>query len=162
MTLAVIVAVSDNGVIGRDDDLPWRLSADLVRFKRLTMGHHLIIGRRTFESIGRALPGRHMIVVTRNPSWPAPPGVEVATSLDQALALAAADPEVFVGGGAAIYQLALPRADRLYLTRVHATVAGDTFFPALDLADWRLVETEDHGADDRNQHPFTFERWERR
>jgi dihydrofolate reductase len=69
---------------------------------------------------------------------------------------------VFGGGGAAIYQLALPRADRLYLTRVHATVAGDTFFPALDLADWRLVETEDHGADDRNQHPFTFERWERR
>lgn len=162
MTLAVIVAVSDNGVIGRGGELPWRLSADLVRFKRLTMGHHLIIGRRTFESIGRALPGRQMVVVTRNRSWSAPPGVEVAASLDEAVTLAAADPEIFVGGGAAIYRLALPRADRLYLTRVHATVEGDTFFPALDLAGWRLAEAEDHEADDRNQHPFTFERWERR
>ena len=122
MTLSLIVAMSKNGVIGRDGDLPWRLSADLRRFKRLTMGHHLVVGRRTWESIGRQLPGRTMIVVTRSQPE-VPDGVLLAGSLNEAieLSLAAGDDEVYVAGGGTIYALALPVSDRLYLTRVHAS-----------------------------------------
>ncbi|HEV8581434.1 MAG TPA: dihydrofolate reductase [Thermoanaerobaculia bacterium] len=159
MRVSLIVAVADNGVIGRGGGLPWHLSADLQRFKRLTMGHTLIVGRRTWESIGRALPGRRMLVVSGQPAALAlPPGVRGMGSLEEALADAAAagDEEVFVGGGAELFAAALPRADRLYLTQVHAAVAGDTRLPPLDLAGWREVERVEVPADDRNEHATTY------
>jgi dihydrofolate reductase len=148
-------------VIGRGGGLPWRLSADLKRFKALTKGHHLVMGRKTFESIGRPLPGRTSIVLTRQPAsnWAhsaAASDFLTAASLDEALSRAAGDDEVFVVGGAEIYILALPRADRLYVTWVDADVEGDTFFPQVDWAQWRLVSEESHSADARNEYPFRF------
>ncbi len=160
MRVSIIVAVADNGVIGRDGGLPWRLSSDLKRFKSLTMGHHLVMGRRTWESIGRALPGRTSIVLSGHSSLELPEGVLRAGSMEAALALAAGDEEVFVIGGAAVYRAALPSADRLYLTRVHATVAGDTTLE-LDLAGWRRIAHEEHPGGGRDEHPTTFEVWER-
>ena len=158
MTLVVIAAVAANGVIGRDNGLPWWLPADLRRFKALTMGHAIIVGRRTWESIGRPLPGRRMIVLTGQEGWTAP-GVEVAHSLDEALELAG-DDTAFVAGGEAVYRAALPRADVLELTRVHADVEGDARFPAFDAESWRRVWHEDHPADATHAWPFTFERYE--
>ena len=157
MWVSLIVAVSENGVIGRDGGLPWRLSQDLRRFKQLTMGHHLVIGRRTWEEVGTPLPGRTMVVVTRDHRFAAQ-GVLVAHSLDEALELARDDDEPFIGGGAEIYRMALERSlvDRLYITRVHAEIEGDTVFPEIDLEAWRLISREDHEADDKNQYPFSF------
>jgi dihydrofolate reductase len=151
--VSLIVAVADNGVIGRAGTLPWHLPADLARFKRLTTGHHLVVGRRTWESIGRPLPGRRMIVVTRAPErLDLPDGVVALRTLAEALASArsAGEDEAFVGGGAALYAEALPLADRLYLTRVHANVEGDAFFPGFDLADWCETSREEIAADERN------------
>jgi dihydrofolate reductase len=159
MRLSLIAAMAEGGVIGRGGGLPWHLPADLARFKRLTMGHHLIVGRRTWESIGRALPGRRMVVVSRAPErLGLPAEVGGARTLDEAVevARAAGDEEAFVGGGAGLFREALPRADRLYLTRVHAAVEGDTFFPPLDLDGWREVEREERAADERNAYPTTF------
>jgi dihydrofolate reductase len=158
----LIAAVADNGVIGRDGDLPWRLPADLKRFKAWTMGHPILMGRRTWESIGRPLPGRRSIVLTRGDSLKGVAGVETAGNLEEALALAAeSGNDVFVIGGAAIYREALPRAHRLILTRVHGEVEGDTHFPAFDSQQWRLVESEPHPADERHAYPMTFELYER-
>jgi dihydrofolate reductase len=162
MKVSLIVAAAENGVIGRQNDLPWRLSADLRRFKELTMGHAVIMGRKTYESIGRPLPGRRMIVISRQPGYSAP-GIETATGFEKALAIAKAhnEGEVFVIGGAAIFELAAPLAERLYLTRVHANVPGDVFFPPVDPAAWRLLESQPHPADEKNEFPFTFQRYER-
>lgn len=157
MRISLIVAIADNGVIGRDNDLPWHLSADLRRFKRLTMGHHLVMGRRTFDSIGRPLPGRQMIVISR--SQPElPDGVDLAPSLDAALAHAreAGDTEVFIAGGAQIYRSALPLAERLYLTRVHRDFPGDVVFPEIDETEWRIVEQEDHPENESNPLAHSF------
>jgi len=162
MRLSIIVAVADNGVIGRNNGLPWRLSADLQRFKTLTMGHHLLLGRKTFDSIGAVLPGRTMVVISRGrPRLPA--GVLLASSLEEAAELARAngDDEAFIAGGAEIYALALPAADRLYLTRVHTDCEGDTRFPAWQESEWQEFSREDHPADDRNAHPYTFLVYER-
>ncbi len=145
--LALIAAVAHNGVIGRGGELPWRIPADLQYFKAITMGKPMIMGRRTFESIGKALPGRTNIVVTRSVDFSAD-DVEVAGNLDQALEIAAgtgAD-EVMVIGGGEIYAAALPRADRLYLTEVHIDAAGDVRFPAFDRAQWRELSRDDHAA----------------
>lgn len=148
MTLTAIAAVARNGVIGAQGDLPWRLPADLRRFKALTTGHVLVMGRKTFESIGRALPGRTTIVVTRRPGWSAD-GVRVASSVDDALAAAAElGPETFVAGGAEIYAQTLAHADRLELTEVHAEPEGDTFFPELDRSAWLEVAREPHDGFD--------------
>ncbi|MFV2071132.1 MAG: dihydrofolate reductase [Thermoanaerobaculales bacterium] len=162
MTVSLIVAVSSNGVIGRDGGLPWRLSADLRHFKRTTMGHHLIIGRRTWEEVGKPLPGRTMVVLTRDRGFAAE-GVKVVHSLAEALAVAADDEEPFIAGGAQIYRMALEAdlVDRIYLTRVHAPIEGDTLFPEIDLDEWELVSQDDHEADERNQHPFSFLVYER-
>ncbi len=162
MTASIIVAVADNGVIGRGNDLPWRLSADLQRFKQLTMGHAIIMGRRTYESIGRPLPGRRMIVVTRQTDYQVEGG-EPASSVREACERAAAhgDSEALVIGGAEIFQQALPIAHRMYFTRVHAEPAGDVFFPAVNADEWRLVSSEPHAADAKNEFPFTFEIHER-
>ena len=164
MRISIIVAVAENGVIGRGGQLPWHLSADLQRFKRLTMGHTIIMGRRTWESIGRALPGRRTVVVTRQPNYRIDDaGVAVAAKLDEALQIAeaAGDSEAFIVGGAALYLEALPRADRLYLTRVHAQVEGDTYFPKFDHAEWRQVSSEHRADDTKNEYPFNFELYQR-
>jgi dihydrofolate reductase len=157
MKVSIIVAMAANRVIGRDGDLPWKLPADLKRFKRLTMGHHLIVGRKTWESIGRPLPGRHMVVVTRRDDY-APEGVQVAGSVEAAIevARAAGDDEAFIGGGAAIYREALERADRLYVTRIHEAVAGDTLFPEVDESAWESVEHEIFPADEKNRYATSF------
>ena len=162
MRVSIIVAVSENGIIGREGDLPWRLSADLQRFKAITMGHHLIMGRKTFESIGRPLPGRVSVVLSRTAELDLPKGVLHATSLDSALRLASADEEVFVIGGAQIYALALPKTNRIYLTRVSAIVQGDVSFVDWDVADWDLVSRESFDADPRNDHPHVYEVYDRK
>jgi dihydrofolate reductase len=166
MLVSLIAAVAENGVIGREGALPWRLSADLQRFKRLTMGHPIIMGRRTWESIGKPLPGRTSIVVTRQLEFlPASPEVLVAHTLDDAIAAAALSPggdtEAFVIGGGELYAAALPRADRLYLTRVLATVEGDARFPAYDASPWRLLSSEYFSADAKNEFPHNYEVYER-
>lgn len=156
MTLvSIVVATDTTGGIGLRGSLPWHLPEDLRRFKALTMGSPVVMGRKTWDSIGRALPGRHNIVV----SWRASLAIEgctVVDSLDAALAAAGPVPEVFVIGGAEIYRLALPIADTLYLTRVHATVGADTFFPALDFAEWEELARVEHPADDRHAHAMSF------
>ena len=162
MTVSLIVAVSSNGVIGRDGGLPWHLPADLKHFKRTTMGHHLIIGRRTWEEVGEPLPGRTMVVVTRSRRF-ATEGAQVVRSVEQALELAAEDEEPFIGGGSQIYRIALARdlVDRIYLTRIHAEVEGDTLFPEFDLDEWNLVSEEHHEADEKNEFAYSFLVYER-
>jgi dihydrofolate reductase len=160
MELSIIVAFARGGVIGHNGQLPWRLSADLKRFRRLTTGHTIIMGRKTYDSIGRPLPDRRSIVITRNPDFAAP-GVTAVKSLDEAIALARDEDEAFVIGGAQIYAEALPRAARLYVTLVDADVPGDVFFPPIDYGVWRLVERSDHSADERNQFAHRFLRYER-
>jgi len=157
MTVSLIVAVSSNGLIGRDGGLPWYLPADLKHFKRTTMGHHLIIGRRTWEEVGKPLPGRTMVVVTRSRSF-TPEGAQVVRSVEQALEMAAGDDEPFIGGGSQIYRIALARdlVDRIYLTRIHAEVEGDTFFPEINLDEWELVSEEHHEADEKNEFDYSF------
>ena len=155
--LALIVAVADNGVIGKHNELPWRLPDDLKHFKALTLGHPVLMGRRTYESIGRALPGRPNLVVTRQLDWAAP-GVEVFGALPAALARAQAlDDTVCIIGGGEIYAQTLPLAQVVYLTEVHTTVAGGTaFFPVLSPAEWREVSRERHEADERHACAFSF------
>jgi dihydrofolate reductase len=155
MRINIVVATSQNWIIGRDGGLPWRLSADLKQFKSVTMGHPLIMGRRTHESIGRVLPGRLNIVVSRQKEFTAP-GCKVARSLDMALAIAGQVEEVMVVGGAALYAAALESATRIYLTEVHVDIEGDTVFPAIDWTQWREISRARHGADDRNQFDYSF------
>jgi dihydrofolate reductase len=163
--VSLIVAAAANCVIGRDNRMPWHLPEDLARFKRLTLGHPVVMGRRTYESIvaalGKPLPGRANIVVTRRRDFAAP-GCTVTSSLDAALAAARDADEVFVIGGAEIYRLALPRADRVYLTRIDADFEGDATFPALDPKDWREVAREAHPPAGGRAFGFAFLRYERR
>jgi dihydrofolate reductase len=160
MRYSLIVALSENRVIGRCGQLPWRLSADLRRFKRLTMGHHIVMGRKTWDAIGRPLPGRTSIVMTRDPGFDLPQ-VLVARSLEDVRRLATADDEVFFIGGGEIYRQALPYIDRIYMTLVHARVDGDTVFPELDPDQWRLIETDSGQADERNEYDYTFLTYDR-
>ena len=153
--MSLIVAVAENGIIGRNGQLPWQLSADLKRFKRLTMGHHLVMGRKTFESIGRLLPGRTTVVVTRQPMFVAP-GALVAHDLPQALQLAAGDNEVFIVGGSELYRQALPHVNRIYLTQVQARVDGDVRFPEIDESAWQVVSRSHHPVDEQNEFETTF------
>ena len=148
-----------NRVIGRDGRLPWRLPADLQRFKALTLGHHIIMGRHTWESIGRPLPGRVSIVVTRNPAYSAT-GATVVNSLSDALMLAGDDSEAFVIGGGEMYREALPLADRIYLTELHADYPGDAFFPPLASDEWRAAQSEHHPAQ-QDQPAWDFVVYER-
>ena len=163
MRVSIIAAVSTNGVIGLANGLPWCQPTDLKRLKSLTMGHHYIQGRKTYDTVGRPLPGRINIVITRQADF-APEGIVVVHSLEDALRVAeqAGDPEPFVAGGAQIFEQALHRADRMYLTRVHAEVEGDTFFPEFDdVSEWQLVDAEHYDADEKNQYPFSFLTYER-
>lgn len=181
--MSLIAAVADNGVIGSGNRLPWRLPADLRRFKALTLGHCLVMGRKTWESIGRALPGRRTVVLSRHAGYrlAGAAGAEVAASLDEALELAGAasaapgprgagdaspagDAEVFIAGGAEVYREALDRGlgERFWLTRVHHGFPGDTCFPAIDPAAWSLVSCERHEADSENPFAYSFLLYERR
>ena len=145
MRVSLIVAVAENGVIGQDGDLPWRIPADLKFFKETTTGHPIVMGRKTYQSIGRALPGRRNIVVTRDPDF-ASDDIVVVSDFDAALSAAGDAEEVMVIGGAQIYELALSRADKIYLTQVHVAADGDTHFPELDRGIWRETARVDHPA----------------
>ncbi|WP_308911836.1 dihydrofolate reductase [Pseudokordiimonas caeni] len=161
MTLEIVVAMAANRIIGRDNGLPWHLPADLKHFKAVTMGKPVVMGRKTFESIGRPLPGRRNIVVTRNAGWQGE-GVDVTTSLDAAIALAhEASETVMVIGGADIYRQALPKVDRIHLTEVEVTVDGDASFPELDPTEWHEVARESFPAED-GRPAYAFVTLERR
>jgi dihydrofolate reductase len=159
--ISLIVAMAQNGVIGRGNALPWHLPEDLKHFKATTMGKPMLMGRKTFESIGRALPGRLNLVLTRDPGWSAP-GASVVHSVEQALARAGETEELMVIGGAEIYRLVMPFARRIYLTHVQADVPGDAFFPAFDPTQWVGVQCDAQPADERNSYAMTFVTLERR
>ena len=158
--ISIIVAASANNVIGVQGDLPWRLSDDLKRFKTVTMGKPIVMGRKTWESIGRALPGRRNIVITRQQGLVAA-DCDVVQSTDEAIAAAGDVGEILVIGGSEIYEVFLPVAQRLYLTRVHADINGDAFFPAVDEDEWQLVSDEARSADSRTEFDFSFRIYER-
>lgn len=161
MPITLVAAVADNGVIGNAGDIPWRIPEDFAHFKALTLGHIMVMGRATFESIGKPLPGRTTIVVTRNPAW-ACCGVNTAPSVERALEMAyelGQVGEVFVVGGAAVYADALPHADAQVLTEVHLSPEGDTFYPEFDRSEWSEVRREPH-LDAETPHEFVW--WERR
>ncbi len=157
--LALIVAVSDNGIIGRENTLPWRISADLQRFKKLTMGHAIIMGRKTFDSIGRLLPGRKTIILTRDQEF-ALPGATLAYDWSDVWTNCAADAQPFVVGGATIYEQSIAWCQTLYLTRVHTEIAGDASF-RWDENQWILAESATHQRDARNEFDYTFETYDR-
>src|SRR5688500_3896960 len=161
MVKSLVVAKAQNGVIGRDNRLPWRLPADLAYFKRVTMGHPVIMGRRTWESIGRPLPGRQNIVVTRNRDYSAP-GATVVGSLDAAWRAAGDVEEACVIGGTSLFAEALPIADRIHLTEVQADVEGDTYFPPFDRSQWVEREVVRQARDERHEYPFRIVVLERR
>ena len=156
--ITLLVARARDGAIGRGNALPWHLPEDLQHFKATTLGHPIVMGRRTFESIGRPLPGRRTIVVSRDPAW-AHPGCERAGSLDEAIALCADAPELFVVGGAQVYAEAMPLADRLLVTDIELDVDGDAFFPAIDPGAWRLTQATP--AVGRSGLRYTIRTWER-
>jgi dihydrofolate reductase len=153
--VSLVVATDQRGAIGRAGGLPWHLPDDLRRFKALTLGKPVVMGRKTWDSIGRPLPGRHNLVITRQAGLDLP-GATVVASLEQALAAAGDAAEVCVIGGAEIFGQALPQVDVVHLTRVHATVAADTYLPPLDAAAWDEVAREEHAADERHAHAFSF------
>jgi dihydrofolate reductase len=159
-TISFVLAMTRNRVIGRDNGLPWRLPADLKHFKSVTMGKPVLMGRKTFDSIGKVLPGRINLVVTRDPAWTAP-GVVVAHSIDEALARVPEVEEVAGIGGAEVFKQLLPRANRIYLTRIHADIPGDTCFPELNPTEWREVQSQEYAADEHNAYDMTFVTLER-
>lgn len=158
--VTLIVAAADSGAIGRDNALPWHLPDDLKRFKQLTMGKPMIMGRKTFESIGKPLPGRHNIVVTRDTNYRRD-GVTVVHDVAGAIRAAGDVPEVMVIGGAELFRLFLPLAGRVHLTRVHADIEGDVRWQELDGREWRKVDSQPHDADERHAWPLSFEVWEK-
>ena len=159
-TVSMIVAAAENGVIGKDGDMPWRLSADLKNFKQITMGSTIIMGRKTWDSIQRLLPGRKTVIITRKADFKVE-GAIVVGSLEAALA-ATDDESPFVVGGAEIYQLALPHVSRIYLTRVHAEIEGDTVMPEIEFGTWNRLESVSHRADEKNSHDYSFEIYEKK
>ena len=163
MIISLIVAMDEKRGIGVEGRLPWYLPADLKRFKKLTMGHHLIMGRKTYESIGSPLPGRTMIIVTHNPNYQ-PDGCLVARSLETAIEFArmGLEDEVFIIGGADLFEQAIEISDRIYLTQVHATLPADVYFPEYSVDDWNELETIHYPADDNNRYSFSFNIVERK
>jgi dihydrofolate reductase len=161
--ISLIVAASENDVIGLPGRmLPWRLTSDLRHFREITTGHPVIMGRKTYDTIGRPLPNRQNIIVTRNPDFKAD-GIQVVSSLAEALKLAQSfdDKEFFIGGGGSLYEQAMPFATKLYLTRVHAEVSGSVYF-RMPESEWALVSRQDHESDNENEHPFSWEVYKRR
>lgn len=163
MKLSIIVAISDNNVIGKDNALLWHLSGDMQFFKRTTTGHHILMGRKTFESLGkRLLPNRTSIVISRDKSYEVPEGGILANSIEDAISKIKNETEAFFIGGEQIYKSALTFADTLYITRVHHKFDGDAFFPEIDPKQWQLVSEEHHSADEKNEYDYTFEEYKRR
>lgn len=160
MSLSIIVAMAHNNVIGAKNDMPWHLPADLKYFKATTLGKPIIMGRKTFDSIGRPLPGRQNIVVTRNKNW-FHDGVEVAPSLDAALALVGEADEIMITGGAQIFEMAMSAVERLYITEIDLDVEGDTFFPEFSLSDWKEVSREAYPSEE-NRPAYSFVVYDRR
>lgn len=156
--LSMIVAMDDNRLIGQDNQLPWRLPADLQYFKRVTMGHMVVMGRKTFESIGRALPGRRNLVLTRNEAYQAT-GCTVIHTLEEIDS--SPEEEVFIIGGAEIFREMLPQARRLYITKIHAAFEGDAYFPEVDESQWRLLSSESGVVDEENLYPYEYLVFER-
>lgn len=161
MALSLIVARASNGVIGNNNDLIWHLPDDLKFFKQKTSGHHIIMGRKTFESVGRPLPNRTNVIITGNPQFQAE-GAVIMHSLEEALALAKEDDEPFVVGGAELYELAMPHVDCMYITEIHAEYEGDTRFPDFDKSQWDISDEQAHPADDKHAVPFTITTYKRR
>jgi dihydrofolate reductase len=159
--ISAVVAMARDGVIGRDNAMPWHLPDDLKRFKALTMGKPMLMGRKTFEAIGKPLPGRTSLVLTRDPAWQAKDVIAVR-SVDEALQKVGNVPELCVVGGAEIYKLTLPITQRIHLTRIHANIPGDAVFPAIDTSEWRETERTEHPADERHAYAMTFSTLERR
>jgi dihydrofolate reductase len=159
--ISIIVAASTNNVIGAGGALPWKISDDLLRFKALTLGKPVVMGRLTWESIGRPLPGRQNIVITRQADFSAD-GCDVVASPTAALTVAGDAEEIMIIGGSQIYDLFLPKAGRLHVTRVQAEIEGDAFFPEIQEADWNLVDSEAHDADEANEFAFEFRTYERK
>jgi dihydrofolate reductase len=160
MNISIIVAMAANGVIGDENGLPWHLPADLKHFKQITMGKPILMGRKTWESIGRPLPGRTNIVITRDTGYSAA-GCEVVNSIDAAIAAAGEQDEVMVIGGAELYRQVLPATNTIYLTRIHAAFEGDTRFPEIRDTEWHQTERLDYEADEDNLHSFSFIRLDR-
>ena len=158
--ISIIAAASTNNVIGSRGRLPWKLSDDLRRFKKLTLGKPIIMGRLTWESIGRPLPGRQNIIITRQADFAAP-GCDVVASTAEAVDIAGDVEEIMIIGGSRIFESFLPMAHRLHMTRVHAEIEGDVFFPEIDVRSWQLVSSEEHEADASNEYPFAFMSYER-
>ena len=160
MIISGIVAVSQNRVIGKDNQLPWRLPADLRHFKAITTGKPILMGRKTFESIGRALPNRCNVIITRDESFEAP-GCVVANSIEIAVSSVSYSDEIFVIGGAALFQQMLPMIKRLYLTLIHQLFDGDTLFPELDWSEWKEITREDYQPDNQNHYAYSFITYEK-
>ena len=162
MIKSLLVAADEKNGIGKDGKLPWHLGADLKLFKRLTMGHHILMGRKTYESIGRPLPGRETLILTRSRDYPVP-GATIVASLDEGIRISEerGEIELFIIGGGQVFAQALPLADRIYLTRVHTNAESQVFFPELKSEDWVEVEGSDHLADDENDFGFHFSRLEK-
>jgi dihydrofolate reductase len=160
LPITLLVAASLNDIIGRDQQLPWRISSDLKRFRRDSMGHGLIMGRKTFDSIGRVLPGRTSIVLSRNPQLQIP-DVKVVPSIQEAVASLEPHQIPFVIGGSQIFSLAFPHAQRLWITRILATVEGDCYLPPWNPDQWKKVYEELHVASEQDEYPTRYERWER-
>jgi len=163
VVISFIVAASENNVIGKDNKLPWCLPTDMRYFKNVTWGMPVIMGRKSFESLGKALKGRTNIVVSRNKDWKAP-DVQVVQTIDQAITRATQSDakEIFIIGGAEIFRSALPSADRIYLTLVHGNFDGDAFFPEMDRGEWKLKSNRDCEADEKNPYALSFQVWERK
>jgi dihydrofolate reductase len=155
MTLSIIVAAAENGVIGHNNNLIWHLSSDLKHFKNITTGHTVIMGRKTFESMGKALPNRRNIVITANKAYTAP-GCEIVPDIESALQLAAQEEEAFIIGGGTIYRAIWEKADKLYLTRVHTAPTGDISIPEVKASEWQEISREAHSADEKNEYDYTF------
>ncbi|MCY4780088.1 dihydrofolate reductase [Sphingobacterium sp. UT-1RO-CII-1] len=156
----IIVAAAENNAIGKDNKMLWHLPDDFKYFKKNTVGHSIIMGRKTFDSIGKPLPDRRNIVVTRNQNWVSDE-VDVANSLDEVLTYCRDEREIFIIGGANIYEQTLPLAQKILLTRVHTNIEADSFFPELPQAQWKLTHQEYHPKDDKHAYDFTFEVWEK-
>lgn len=155
MIISLIAAVSENNVIGKDNKLIWKLTEDMKFFRKKTTGHHIIMGRKTFESTG-VLPNRTSIVISRNSGLKIPENCLLASSIEDAITKVKNDDEVFIIGGADIYRQSLEIADKIYLTRIHQTFEGDAFFPEIDKTKWELVSQQNHQADEKNQYAYSF------
>jgi len=161
MIISIIVAIAENNAIGKGNQLLWRMPADLKHFKNATTGHTVIMGRKTFDSVGKPLPNRRNIVITRNTDLKID-GVEIVNTLEKAVSLCNNDEEVFIVGGAEIYKMAMDRTDKIYLTVIHGVFDADTFFPEIDLDIWKETEIVDNNADEKNPFDYTFSTYVRK